>query len=407
MSSRNHYLEGLAMLHIVTGAPCSGKSTYVREHAQAGDVIVDFDLIAQALGSDTPHASDGAIRAATFAARTALINHLVDAKNVEAWIIHTSPCKWQLDAYEKAVAEIIELDTDLETCLQRAREDNRPEGTEDAIRAYFAEHEKGGHMATLYKDASTEPTIEDGGIVKGYASTFDRDPDAYGDVVAPGAFKNTLARWAEIGKPIPLLYGHSVEDPKYNIGAVTEAREDERGLYIEARFDAENETAQQVRKLVREGRLYQFSFAYEVLNAAPVELEDGRKANELRELNIFEVSLVQIPANQHAEVTEIKDANTETKGADMETKAGRRLSKATEDALNEAAEAIRDAQAQTERALAIVVELIGAEQSTDENEEEQPIEDEPTDEAQTSDDQVDEKAAILELYKQTIAEIER
>lgn len=150
---------------------------------------------------------------------------------------------------------------------------------------------------------------EDGGIVKGYASTFDRDPDAYGDVVAPGAFAKSLERWNELnkeGKYIPLLWGHDTEDPKSNIGRVIEAVEDERGLLITAEFDADNEKAQYVRKLVQEGRVYQFSFAFEIREQGTVELEDGRKANELRDLELFEVSLVQIPANQHATVEEIK-----------------------------------------------------------------------------------------------------
>lgn len=163
---------------------------------------------------------------------------------------------------------------------------------------------------------------EDGGIVKGYASTFDRDPDAYGDVVAKGAFADSLARWKALnadGKYIPLLWGHDTDDPKSNIGRVIEAQEDERGLLITAEFDENNEKAQYVRKLVKEGRVYQFSFAYEIHDQASVELENGMKANELRKLDVFEVSLVQIPANQHATVEEIKSS-------EPEIKAGRRNS---------------------------------------------------------------------------------
>lgn len=174
---------------------------------------------------------------------------------------------------------------------------------------------------------------EDGGIVKGYASTFDRDPDAYGDVVAPGAFADSLARWKSLneqGKYIPLLWGHDTEDPKSNIGRVIEAVEDERGLLITAEFDENNEKAQYVRKLVKEGRVYQFSFAFEVKDYGTVELENGVKANELRELELFEVSLVQIPANQHATVEEIKsfvdEARANITDNETEQKAGRRNS---------------------------------------------------------------------------------
>ena len=158
--------------------------------------------------------------------------------------------------------------------------------------------------------------MEDGGIVKGYASTFDREPDSYGDVIASGAFASSLERWRKLneeGRFIPLLWGHDTDDPMSNIGKVTEAFEDERGLFIEAEFDKDNERAQYVRKLVQEGRVYQFSFAFEVKDQAPVTLEDGTKANELRELELFEVSLVQIPANQHATVEEIKSGRRNSK----------------------------------------------------------------------------------------------
>ena len=49
------------------------------------------------------------------------------------------------------------------------------------------------------------------GTVEGYAATFDRIPDAYGDVIKQGAFADTLKAWEESGKPIPLLYGHNTD----------------------------------------------------------------------------------------------------------------------------------------------------------------------------------------------------
>ena len=79
------------------------------------------------------------------------------------------------------------------------------------------------------KSCAKSQLMEDGGIVKGYASTFDREPDSYGDIVAKGAFAETLKQWGEREAHIPFLYGHRLDDPKYNIGWC-EAEEDERGL---------------------------------------------------------------------------------------------------------------------------------------------------------------------------------
>jgi len=147
----------------------------------------------------------------------------------------------------------------------------------------------------------------EGGEIKAYAATFDRIRDSYGDIIAPGAFSKTLNDWNESGHPIPLLFGHRTDDPRMNIGSVVEASEDERGLLIKAQFDETSDVAQYTRKLVQEGRLTKLSFAYDVLDSAPVVLEDGTKANELRELKLYEISLVPIPANQLTEVLEVKD----------------------------------------------------------------------------------------------------
>lgn len=324
------------MLHIITGPPCSGKSTYVREHAQPNDVRVDFDAIAQCLGAATSHASEGMPRECAFKARTAVIKHLLaHADECDAWIIHTDPADWQRSAYEDAGAEFVELDVDMETCLARAREDDRPEGEDEAIRAWFARHEKGASMAIKYKAAPGAADMPVDGAVEGYAATFDRIPDSYGDIIAPGAFAASLDRWKSEGKPIPLLYGHNTDDPHHNIGKVTEAREDDRGLFVRCEFDADNELAQYARKLVKEGRLYQFSFAYEIQDAGAVALDDGTEAYELRQLDLFEVSLVQIPANQRATVTDIKQ------GA-AHVKSGRRNSKADADELRRVLELADD-----------------------------------------------------------------
>ena len=150
---------------------------------------------------------------------------------------------------------------------------------------------------------------DDGGRIVAYAATFDREPDSYGDVIAPGAFKNTLEDWKASGNVIPLLFGHRTDDPSMNIGGVDAIKEDERGLRIEATFDKDSETAQYVRRLVLEKRLSKLSFAYDVLDQGTIVLDDGREANELREIKLYEISLVPIPANGHAEVVEAKSAD--------------------------------------------------------------------------------------------------
>lgn len=158
------------------------------------------------------------------------------------------------------------------------------------------------------------------GQIEGYASTWIRKPDSYGDVVKQGAFAKSLAERWNGGKGIPFLWGHKMDDLGAFIG-VADANEDEVGLHFVATFD-DTEEAQRVRGLYKDGRLKKFSFAYDVKEAGMVTLEDGVKANELRELDLYEISAVMVPANDDAGVVDVK--------------AGRRNSKADEDKIRDA-----------------------------------------------------------------------
>lgn len=165
------------------------------------------------------------------------------------------------------------------------------------------------------------------GSIEGYASTFIRQADSYGDVVKQGAFTKTLAERWNGGKGIPFLWAHKMDDLKAFIGTA-EAEEDEKGLHFVATFD-DTEEAQKVRQLYKDGRLRKFSFAYEVKDEGTVTLEDGTKANELRELELFEISAVTVPANEDAGVVDVKSAEPEAKsGARNSKKDADRISQA-------------------------------------------------------------------------------
>ena len=164
-----------------------------------------------------------------------------------------------------------------------------------------------------YKDAGS-------GSIEGYASTWVRTPDSYGDVVKAGAFKNTLETDWNGGHGIPFLWAHQMDSLKSFIGKA-DADEDDYGLHFVATFD-DTEEAQRVRALYKDGRLRKFSFAFDVIDAGSVTLDDGVKANELRELKLYEISAVTVPANDTAEVVDIKS--------------GRRNSRKDEDAIRQA-----------------------------------------------------------------------
>jgi len=184
--------------------------------------------------------------------------------------------------------------------------------------------------------AGPEDGLEDGQFIV-YPSTFTRTPDSYGDVVAKGAFLDSLKAWEERGHTIPGLFGHRMDDPDYYVAWAEETGEDEHGWWVKGRFDLESPKGTQVYRLVKGRRLNQLSFAYDVLEEGAVTLEDGTKANELRKLNVHEFSFVPIGANQDTSVVAVKAL------ADLaraEVKAGRVLSSKNETALRDARDAI-------------------------------------------------------------------
>ena len=213
------------------------------------------------------------------------------------------------------------------------------------------------------------------GAIVGYASTWTREPDSYGDVVAKGAFAECIARLKEESRNIPLLWNHDAMDLKAFIGTVTDLTEDDHGLKFEADFDG-TEEAQRARQLAMDGRLCKFSFAYDVLEAGEITLEDGRKANELRKLNIHEVSIVMYPANADTSVVSVK--------------AGRRNSAKDADAIREA-----------------ITLLQGVLGELDDTEEEEPIEsDAKSEEPDTANDEEQKrKADLLEHANKLLKEV--
>ena len=152
---------------------------------------------------------------------------------------------------------------------------------------------------------------DDNGKISGYFSTYDEEPDSYGDIVAPGAFTETIKAREATGHPFPLCFNHNMDAV---IGTVDSIEDTEKGPLITASF-FNTEKAQDVREMVKSGAVYQFSFAYDVKGCEDPTEEQKAKgiANVLTKLDLYEVSVVVVPANQNAVVTDIKSGKRNSK----------------------------------------------------------------------------------------------
>lgn len=124
----------------------------------------------------------------------------------------------------------------------------------------------------------------------GYAAVFGKR-DSGGDVIAPGAFAETLAARKEAGVRLPLLWQHRTAQ---RIGWVELAEEDRHGLRVIASLSP---GAGPAARALAEGAVNGLSFGYRVRDAAP---QGGGR--ELRSVDLIEVSLVTRPMQQLARV---------------------------------------------------------------------------------------------------------
>lgn len=161
----------------------------------------------------------------------------------------------------------------------------------------------------LYKTINFK--ADDAGKISGYFSTYDEEADSYGDIVAPGAFTETIEKRKATGHPFPLCFNHNMDAV---IGTVDSIEDTEKGPLITASFFNTGK-AQEVREMVKSGAVYQFSFAYDIVEAEKPTDEQKAKGIEqvLTKLNLYEVSVVVVPANQNAVVTDIKSGRRNRK----------------------------------------------------------------------------------------------
>ncbi|ALE05515.1 hypothetical protein AL755_08530 [Arthrobacter sp. ERGS1:01] len=152
--------------------------------------------------------------------------------------------------------------------------------------------------------------VDDGaeGSFTAYASVFG-NVDSYGDMVIKGAFAESLAEYAAAEAPVPLYWRHRMDDPFMNLGAAA-GSEDDHGLLVKCQLDLDTEAGKHTHKLLKEKRVRQMSFAYDVLEGAWVDRkpEDGGSYYELRKLRLHEVSIVPVGANQDTEILAVKTA---------------------------------------------------------------------------------------------------
>jgi HK97 family phage prohead protease len=177
----------------------------------------------------------------------------------------------------------------------------RGESLED-IKITIDQEEKSGLMQV--DNVEFKASDDERGVIEGYASTFG-NVDRHGDVITKGAFEGGRSK-------IPIFAMHN---PSMAIG-VGFVEEDSKGLKIRMKLAVDNPDSETLRERAREYYAMAKEGIIEKMSVGFIPLErewkkrkvDGRDVptRYIKKVDLVEVSLVPIPANDKARVTTVK-----------------------------------------------------------------------------------------------------
>ena len=129
-------------VYLVYGAPCSGKTTWVRENAGKEDIVLDMDSIWQMISINDRYIKPGRLKANVFAVRSCILDMIKTRMGHwhNAYIIGGYPLAMDRQRLEQATGcEMIFINESKQKCIERAKADNR-HGWDEYIDEWFRDY---------------------------------------------------------------------------------------------------------------------------------------------------------------------------------------------------------------------------------------------------------------------------
>lgn len=152
---------------------------------------------------------------------------------------------------------------------------------------------------------------EPSGRVSGLASTFSTTPDRHGDLVVRGAFKKTLEEHAALGLKPAMLWAHTQE---HVIGRWDQLEETAAGLAVSGVVNLKTAAGREAFEHIKAGDAAGLSIGYAVPEGGRRYEGDG--VFVLSEIELFEISIVAIPADPRARISSAKSLASKAELAD-------------------------------------------------------------------------------------------
>ncbi len=138
------------------------------------------------------------------------------------------------------------------------------------------------------------------GRVEGYGAVYEI-ADHGGDVIAAGAFSDSLAELETKDRPLPMLWQH---DPGRPVGVWDEVREDDRGLRVAGQLLTDTEAGRDALAFLKARAISGLSIGYRTKSH---RLDREKDLRVIEKAELFEVSLVTFPMNDEARVIAVKE----------------------------------------------------------------------------------------------------
>lgn len=113
-------------VYIVYGSPCSGKTTWVHENAGSNDIILDMDSIWECISINDKTCKSNRLKQNVFGIRDCIMDQIRMrvGKWQNAFVIGGYPSKYERERLADVLgAEMVFIDTDRDTCVSRAPND--------------------------------------------------------------------------------------------------------------------------------------------------------------------------------------------------------------------------------------------------------------------------------------------
>jgi HK97 family phage prohead protease len=155
-------------------------------------------------------------------------------------------------------------------------------------------------MSMQFKAAPLEiKDVTATGTFCGYGNVYDV-VDQGDDIVASGAFADSLKEWAAKDRMPAMLWQHNSRQP---IGAYTAMKEDGTGLYVEGKLAMKTQLGAESYELMKMGAISGLSIGFQTREDS---YDQKLGIRTIKKGDLYECSLVTFPMNDESRISAVK-----------------------------------------------------------------------------------------------------